>query len=280
MSRVFTVFAGVVMTAAVLFGAQQPAGAVSAGVLVGGGGMTSASGPSVVTGSTAVSGTISWTIAGTTLCSGSNPFNGFESLVQGNGGGGPFGCWPDSCGIFYNRVVHEIVMNVSCAWSGSFQLGGFAEPDSALPTTGFNFQVAGVSPTWGPVAVNGNISFSPSIGVGVTVDPGTLLPTPTGVTFSGSLTGLLGPGYIGSCTLNMAGGGVESFLLGTGTTLAGTCNGGPISDFCVMNIVHVATQAMINGNCSGPLGFTLVGTGEMLLGSGGGYTLVAAVAIL
>lgn len=279
MKRLMRCFVAVVIGAAGLIGAhQQPAGAAAQAVLVGGGWMANASGPST-TGSP-VSGTISWTIVGTFgSCGGSTSFNGIESIIQGQGGGGPFGCWPDSCGIAYQRVVHEIVMNVHCSWTGTFQLAGFAEPDSALPTTGFNFQVAGVSTVWGAMAVNGNMSFTPGIGVGV--DPGTLLPTGTPITFTGSLTGVFTAiGYIGSCNLTMTGAGNESFLLGTGTTLFGTCTGPFFTESCVLNLVRLATHTMITGNCSGLFGVTLFGMGELLLGAGGGYTLVAEITVI
>lgn len=272
------VFAVAVAAAGVAGVQQQPAGALSAGVLLGGGGMAGISGPGIT--GVPVTGTISGTVVGTFgSCGFSGPFSGFESIVQGQGGGAPFGCFPSGpCDFSYQRVVHEIIMQGFCSFGGgTFQVSGFAEPNSAAPTTSYLYQVAGTHSVFGPIAINGNMAFTPGAPVGV--NAGTLLPAPTTVTLSGTITGILGPGLsLASCGLSMTGVGNESFLTGS-SNLTGVCNSpwGPTN--CNITWTHIATQVVINGNCSGPLGFQLVGTGEIVIGDGGGYTLVAAIAV-
>jgi hypothetical protein len=274
MKRIAQCLFALVLAAGGLVATQQPASALSEAVVLGGGWMDSASGPSLA--GTPVSGSIAGTAVATLFgtCSLSGTFNGIESIVAGNGGGG-FTCGPLNCGFNYSRVGHEMVLNAGCSGGYNFQAGGFAEPNSVLPTTSYLFQVGGPFNPAGVIAIQGNLSFSPGAPVGV--DLGNLTQNPTVIHFSGTMYGFLG-GFIPSCSLNLNGSGNESFALGQ-ATLFGTCSGPGFVDNCVINWAHVGTQAILTGNCSGPLGFTLAGVGELLL-TGSSFTFVGAVTIV
>lgn len=274
MRRLTRVLVVVAIAAAGLIGVQQPAGAVTQAAMIGGGWMGAVSGPGLT--ASPVTGTISGTAVGTFgTCSFSDPFNGMESILQGQGGGS-LGCWAP-CSFWYQRVAHEIVMNGACGWFGStFQVAGFAEPNSVAPTTSYLFQVTGTDSFMGPIVIQGNMAFSPGVGVGV--DPGTLLQTPTSVSFNGSLTGLLGT-TVGTCNLNMFGSGNESITIGQ-TALSGTCTGPGVSASCNIMWTHLGTQTAVNGTCAGSLGFQVVGLGVIVLGAGGSYSFFGEVTII
>lgn len=274
MQRMFRWLAASVLLAGGLLAQQQPAGAVAAAAMIGGGSMTDAEGP-LIGGMTAVTGTISGTAVGTFgTCTFSSPLYGAESIIQGQGYSPTFTCLP--CQMWYQRVGHEIVMNGSCSWPyGSFQLAGFAEPTSALPTNSYLYQVAGPTSPAGVLAIQGNITFTPGSPLGL--DTGDLLQVPTGVDFHGTLTGLLG-NTVGSCGFDFVGGGYEGVLLGQ-SNLTGDCTGPGVYTTCNISWARVATHTFITGNCSGSIGFSLFGTGEMVL-SGGGFTFVGEVNVL
>jgi hypothetical protein len=256
-----------------LFAMQQPASAVAAAAVVGGGYMASASGPSLT--GTAVSGTISGTAVGTSFgaCTMSGSFNGVESLVAGYGYG-TFSCaFP--CSFTYNRVGHEMVMNGACG-SMSFSAGGFAEPNSVLPTTSYLFQLAGNESPPGVIALQGNLSFSPGAPIGV--DPGNVTQVNTTINFSGTMYGTFN-GAIPSCSFNFNGTGFESFALGS-AAFNGTCSGPGFSDPCNIQWTHVATHTFLTGNCFGfVLNGTVIGTGELVL-TGNTFSFVGEVNII
>lgn len=273
MKRLTRFAAALAVVAGGLWAGQAPASAVAQAAVLGGGWLDDASGPGTST--AAVTGTISGTMVGTFgTCSFSVDFVGQESLVQGQGSSiDPIGCWVP-CLLHYQRLAHEIVMQGPCGWGGSFQAGGFVEPTSALPTNTYLFQVAGTHPS-GPIAIQGNIAFTPGAPIGV--DPGDPLPVPTGVHFSGTMTGVIG-NTVGSCSFAFDGFGFEGVLTGQ-SVMSGPCNGSVGWSDCDVAWVRVGTHTMLTGSCAGALGGTLIGMGELIL-TGSSFTFVGEITVI
>lgn len=265
MKRVLRGLVALVCAAAVLTVGHSPAGALAAGAMEGGGWMGSASGPGLAT--TAVSGSVSGTLVTTafgTCTFTADPFNGQESLIQGQGVGTLCNGF---CQFAYSRVDVELAINGICGGSVTFTIGGTMEPTSVLPTTSFLFEAVGVSSPPGAAAIEGSLAFTPGGALGV--DAGTISGSSTSVTFSGGMIGFLN-GVVGSCSFWFSGTGNEGWVTGS-SSMAGTCNGPGVSDSCSMSWSHVGIETAMSGVCSGSLGFSFSSVGELVM-TGNSFT--------